>query len=160
MKLFGLFAGLAAAQDFRVLNGAAEDLDKIIRSSSGNFKEIFEKVANYDFERPRECHSEKMTIEEGVACVQQGFSQILEFASETFAETSENLVKDGAYDRVVERASALTEQMKKSLEEAGFNLEKDLENRDENITEKDVEEYFENFQKIMKEAFPSFGKRN
>ena len=42
--------------------------------------QIFEKIANYDFQRPRECHSEKMTIEEGVACVQQGFSQILEFA--------------------------------------------------------------------------------
>ena len=37
MKLFGFFA---AAQDFSVLTAAAEDLDKIVSSTTGNVKEV------------------------------------------------------------------------------------------------------------------------
>ena len=41
MKLFGFFAAFAAAQDFSVLTAAAEDLDKIVSSTTGNVKEVF-----------------------------------------------------------------------------------------------------------------------
>ena len=40
MKLFGFFAAFAAAQDFSVLTAAAEDLDKIVSSTTGNVKEV------------------------------------------------------------------------------------------------------------------------
>jgi hypothetical protein len=40
MKLFGFFAAFAAAQDFSVLTAAAEDLDKIVSSTTGNVKQV------------------------------------------------------------------------------------------------------------------------
>lgn len=40
MKLFGFLAAFATAQDFSVLSSAAEDLDKIITSTTGNVKEV------------------------------------------------------------------------------------------------------------------------
>merc|ERR1711893_164015 len=92
MKVFGFLAAFATAQDFSVLSSAAEDLDKIITSTTGNVKEIISKFADFDFQRPVECDSEKMSVEEGVACVQKGFSQIFEFGSETIAATAEKFV--------------------------------------------------------------------
>ena len=37
------------------------------------------KIADFDFEKPKECDAENMSIADGVACVQKGFSQVFKF---------------------------------------------------------------------------------
>ncbi|CBY38943.1 unnamed protein product [Oikopleura dioica] len=162
MKLFGFFAAFAAAQDFSVLTAAAGDLDKIVSSATGNLQGLIETIAEFDFEKPKECDNEKMNIADGVACVQKGFAQVFKFGSETIAATAEKFIEDGTIDRIVERA----EQMKQNLKDAGFDVEYDPENTyeykapeyntDYKFDSESVKESMKKVDEIIKEATKSF----